>query len=305
MVFICGPSAVGKTAVAVELALLLNGEIISCDAMQVYKEIGIASDKPSARTLAAVKHHLLDVVSVEDEFNVARYRELALQAIGEVRSRHKLPVVCGGSGMYMMALLDGIFNGGEVDRSLRKKLEQEAASNGLMVSYERLRSVDPEAAARIKPNDRQRIVRALEVFEATGVPLSQMQKKRDGLWGKAGIRIFALTRPREELYARAEQRVEEMFGRGLVEEVRLALGKRITPSAARLIGLPEIAGHIEGRYGLEQAKDLMKRNTRRYIKRQLTWFRKDERIEWINVGEGETAEQTAVRITGLLRTNLS
>ncbi|NTV29310.1 MAG: tRNA (adenosine(37)-N6)-dimethylallyltransferase MiaA [Candidatus Omnitrophica bacterium] len=305
IVVICGPSAVGKSAAAVEFARRAGGEIVSCDAMQVYKEIRIASDKPSIGMLEAVPHHLLDVVSVEEEFNVARYRELALQAIQDIRRRGQLPVICGGSGMYLMALMDGIFTGGEVPPDVRERVEEEVDRTGLAAAHDRLQEVDPESAARIRPGDRQRIVRALEVFEGTGRPISTLQKNRDGLWGKADIRICALERPREELYARVERRVEEMFSCGLVEEVQAVLGLRLTASAARLIGIPEVAGCLAGRYDLAQAKYLLKRNTRRYVKRQLTWFRRDQRLRWLKVARDESPTQTAEKISGFLASALS
>ena len=301
ILFIVGPSAAGKSAVAVETAKRLNGEIVSCDAMQVYREIEIASDKPSPDMLRAVSHHLIGVVSIAEEFSVARYRELALAAIRDIQLRGKRPIVCGGSGMYMMTLLDGIFEGGEPDPAVRARLAEEAEKNGLLALFDRLRAVDPEAAAKISPNDLKRIVRALEVFETTGQPLSVMQKKRDGLWGKQEIRVCALTRPREELYARAEARVEAMFGQGLVEEVRGILAGKVSPMAERLIGIPEVRGFLEGGYGLDRAKYLMKLNTRHYIKRQMTWFRKDQRIEWTDIVSGQSAGDVAGIIEGKLK----
>jgi tRNA dimethylallyltransferase len=299
VIFIVGPSAVGKSAVACELAERLNGESISCDAMQVYKEIRIASDKPLAEMQKSVPHHLIDVVSVEEEFNAARYRDLALTALKDICGRGKLPVFCGGSGLYMMALLDGLFEGGGADLEVRKRLTQEAEDKGLPVLYERLKGVDPLAAQKIDPHDQKRIVRALEVFEVTGVAMSSMQKKRDGLWGAGAksIRIFVLNREREELYRRVEARIDGMFDSGLVDEIRAVLAQKLTPTAARLIGIPEVRGFLGGAYSLEECRELMKRNTRHYVKRQLTWFRKEKRAEWIEIRDGESAKAVADRIT--------
>jgi tRNA dimethylallyltransferase len=297
LIFLAGPTAVGKSPVALELARQAGGEIISLDAMQIYREITIASDKPSAAMRRDVRHHMIDVISVEEPFSAAHYRRLALAAIGDVCSRGKVPVVAGGSGMYMMSLLDGIFEYGEIPSGIRERLEAEPAA----ALYERLCQADPEAASRISPNDKRRVVRALEVFEATGERISGLQKKRDGLWGKAPVRIFGLSRRRDELYRRAEDRIDAMFGRGLVDEVRAVLLKKMTPSALGLIGIPEVRGFLDGDYGLERAAYLMKRNTRHYIKRQMTWFNKDGRIEWIGLGPGDSPAGIAAGILKRVR----
>jgi tRNA dimethylallyltransferase len=286
VIFLVGPTAVGKSAVALELALSLKAEIISCDAMQVYREAVIASDKPSAQMRAQVEHHLIDVVSVENEFNAARYRELALAAMADIHRRGKVPLFVGGSGMYMMALLDGLFEGGEVDAAVRARLDARDIGD----LYEELKRVDPVAAQKISPNDKQRIMRALEVFETIGVPFSQQQKKRDGIWGKYDIRVIALERPREELYRRVEARIEEMFTRGLVNEVRSLCARKLSSTGSRIIGVPEVGGFIAGEYDLGRAKYLMKLHTRHYVKRQMTWFRKDKRIEWLMIGSDDSVQ---------------
>ncbi len=290
--FLVGPTAVGKSAVAIELALKLNAQIIACDAMQVYREACIASDKPSADMRARVAHHLIDVVSVEEEFNVARYRSLALAAIDAIHSRGQIPLVVGGSGMYMMALLDGLFEDGEPDTALRASLN----ARELRELQAELLQVDPLAASHITGNDRKRIVRALEVFHTTGVPISEQQKKRDGLWGKYDIRIIALDRPREELYRRVEARIDQMFEVGLVDEVKMLLGKKLSSTGSKIIGLPEVKGFLEGEYDLERAEYLMKLHTRHYVKRQMTWFRKDKRLEWAMIGVDETPKDVVARV---------
>lgn len=294
--FLVGPTAVGKSAVAVELAILLNAEIISCDAMQVYREAAVASDKPSSEMRGRVRHHLIDVVSVADEFNAARYRELALAAIADIHGRGKVPLIAGGSGMYMMVLLDGIFEDGGVDPAVRARLEGHAADD----LYAELKCVDPAAAARISPNDKKRVMRALEVFETTGVPISAQQKKRDGIWGKYDIRIIGLERPREELYSRLEARVDEMFVRGLVDEVRALCAGALSSTGSQIIGVPEVRGFIHGEYGIDQARDLIKLHTRHYVKRQMTWFRKDKRIEWLMVGSDEGPQDVAGRVLKMM-----
>lgn len=283
LVFIVGPSASGKSALALEAARSFDGEIVSCDAMQVYREVDVASDKPSLAMRAAVTHHLVDVVSVEDDFNAARYRALALPVIEDILKRGRKAVVCGGSGMYMMALLDGLFDSIEVPEGLRDELLARAKREGLSALHQQLQKIDPQAAAKINPNDQVRIVRALEIFQTTGQPISQLQKARDGLWGKMPIGVIGLDRPREVLYARADARVDDMFRRGLLDEVRELLTRKLSVSAERIIGIPELKRHFAGDISLDDARALIKKNTRNYIKRQLTWFRRDKRIEWIGL----------------------
>jgi len=300
LIFIAGPTAVGKSEIGICLARRLNAEIICCDAMQVYREIAIASDRPKAGITSRVPHHLTGIISVTEEFNAARYRDLAMKAIQDTRSKGKIPLFVGGSGMYMSVLLDGIFEGVTIEEDLRKTLAKEEKSKGLGHLYERLKSLDPQAASKIHPNDPQRIIRALEVILSTGQPISGLQPKREGLWGKGPVMIFALNRPRQELYGRAEARVEDMFDKGLVEEVRNVSGLPLSLTAQKVIGVPEVMGHLKGEYELERAKYLMKLHTRHYIKRQLTWFRRDKRLTWIDIKKSDTPECVAGQIEGLL-----
>ena len=281
VIFIVGPTASGKTDVAVEVAEQLDGEIISCDAMQVYKEIHLASNKPSKDILRRVKHHLIDVVSVTEEFDVARFNLLATAAIEDILRRKKVPIVTGGSGMYMQILLDGIFEGAAKDEGIREALQARIKAKGLVVLYQELQKVDPKAAAKINANDQQRIIRALEIFQIRSQPISGLQPKRQGIWGKYDIQIFALSRERKELYARVEERVEEMFAKGIVKEVEKIQALPLSPTAKRIIGVPEVLGILRGEYPLDRAKYLMKLNTRHLAKRQVTWFKKEKRLEWI------------------------
>lgn len=295
ILFIVGPTAVGKTQVAVLLAKQMDAEIISCDAMQVYKETNIASAKPSKKELGKVRHHCLDISSVTEEFNVGRYREAAMKAISDIQSRNRNVVFCGGSGMYMTVMLDGIFNEVIRNDSLRKSLEEEVLHGRTGALHQKLTTLDPVAAGRIHPNDAKRIVRALEVCMTSGTAMSYLQTKREGIWGKVPIKIFALTRPREELYRRVEGRVEEMFQQGIVDEVKNILQLNLSSTARTLIGIPEITGYLQGQYDLDQAKYLIKLNTRHFVKRQLTWLRRDKRVEWVNI-ESESSEEIAGRI---------
>ena len=228
-----------------------------------------------------------------EDFNVARYREFAASAIQDIQARGKIPLVIGGSGMYMSLLLDGIFEGTAPEEDLREELTKEERAKGLGFLHERLKALDPQAAAKIHPNDPQRIIRALEVALSTGQPLSRLQEKREGLWGKIPIKIFALNRPRQELYQRAEARVDDMFAKGLLEEIKQVSALPLSITARKIIGIPEIMGYFKGEYDLERAKYLMKLHTRHYIKRQLTWFRRDKRLTWIDISPDQSAAQVA------------
>ncbi|MBI3602812.1 MAG: tRNA (adenosine(37)-N6)-dimethylallyltransferase MiaA [Candidatus Omnitrophica bacterium] len=289
LVFIVGPTAVGKSEVGILLAKQIGGEIISGDAMQVYREINIASAKPTRDDLTKVKHHCLNLVSVTEDFNVARFRREALKAIEDILSRGRRPVIVGGSGMYVSVLIDGIFEGSAGDEHLREQLEEEIKIQGTPALHERLKSLDTKAAAKIHAHDAKRIVRALEVVLSTKSPISKLQSQRQGLWGQYPIRIFGLNRPRVELYRRLEARIDKMFEQGLVKEIQKLSTLSLSPTAQTLIGIPQVQGYLQGEYDLERAKYLMKLNTRHYVKRQLTWFRREKRLEWINV-DNESAQ---------------
>lgn len=296
IIFIVGPTGVGKTEVAVLLAKKLNTEIISCDAMQIYKEIHIASNKPLPQTLKEIPHHLINVVSVKNEFNVVAFRKRAIVAIHKIHKKNKIPLVVGGSGLYMQVLLDGIFKGPKKQERLRKKLEDEARQKGNQVLYQRLQQLDGQAAARVHPHDRKRIIRALEVCLKAQKPISELQKHRRGLWGKFPIQVFALNRDRQELYDMIDRRVEVMFENGVVEEIQRWLPLKWSRTAAGLLGIKEVRGYLEGAYDLARAKYLLKLNTRHFAKRQLTWFRRDKRLKWLMINRGQTATQVAAQI---------
>lgn len=300
IIFIVGPTGVGKSAVALELAGSLDAEIIACDAMQVYREVNIANDKPSEADMRRVKHHMVGCVSVTEDYDVARYRKDAVAAIEEALSRKKVPLVVGGSGMYVSILLDGIFESGGEDPFIRRQLQEDAKVKGVEKLYQRLKKVDPQSAEKINPNDERRIVRALEVYVSNRKPISQLQKERSGLWGKYPIKAFALNRERQELYDRVNERVEVMFASGLIEEMQKLKGLPLSRTAAGMIGLNEVTEYLDGKRSLEETKELMKMNTRHYVKRQLTWFRKDKRLDWITIASDVSSRQTAEHIRTLL-----
>jgi len=284
LVFLVGPTAAGKTELALKIAKRLDGEIISCDSMQIYQGMEILSSYPNRRELKKVKHHLLAELSADKEFNVSRYRRLALGKIKEVIKKGKLPLFVGGSGLYMSVVIEGIFKVKAENKKIRGKFFQQAVQFGSVCIHEKLRQVDPRAADRIHPNDTKRIVRALEVFEVTGKPISELQTTRKGLRDKYEIIIFGLDLPRQVLDQRINQRVDQMFRRGLVKEVKKLLKLKLSLTSRYAIGINEVKGYFDGLYSLEQAKELIKKNTRHYARRQLTWFRKDKRIKWLKDG---------------------
>ena len=296
IIFIVGPTSVGKSDVAFFIARNIQGEIISCDSMQIYKEINIASNKPPKDMTEAVPHHLIDILSVEKEFDVARYNQMALAAIKEIHDRGRVPVIVGGSGMYMQVLLDGIFEGGVKNEALRKDLKEQARQYGNQYLYDQLKEEDPQAAEKIHPNDVRRVIRALEICRQEKIPISELQKKREGLWGKYDIKPFALNRDRPELYAKIDKRVERMVEEGLVEEVKKLNNAKWSLTAKKIIGVQEMLGFLKNEYDLAKAVEMMKQNTRRLAKRQLTWFRKEERLQWIVMEESDTPEGIAETI---------
>ncbi|MFC1594194.1 tRNA (adenosine(37)-N6)-dimethylallyltransferase MiaA [Candidatus Omnitrophota bacterium] len=293
VVCIVGPTAVGKTAVAVSLARMINSEIISCDSMQMYKELSIITSKPSVATRKKIRHHLLDCISIEAEYNVARYFKDAQRVIQRIHTAGKIPLITGGSGLYMSVLLDGIFSDEMYDPSIRDNLYAQAKEKGSRFIYQRLQKVDREAAEKIHPHDLRRIARALEVFIATKTPISKMQKQRKGISEKYSVMIFGLRRPREELYSIINKRVEMMMRKGAITEVKKALKKPLSLTASKLIGIKEIQGYLQGASTKEEMIEQLQQSTRRLAKKQGTWFRKDKRIQWIDISVRDTPKRIA------------
>jgi len=292
-----GPTAVGKSDVAFCLAQDIKGEIISFDSMQIYKEIHIANNKPKREVLNVVTHHLVGICSIEQEFDVAQFYQRTVEIIEEVYHRRHIPIIVGGSGMYMQILLDGIFEGGVKNEALRKDLEVQAKQRGNQYLYGKLKEADPQAAQKIHSNDLRRVIRALEICMSKKIPISQLQKDRQGLWGKYDICLFALNRQRQELYDRIDARVEQMFNDGIVDEVKRIKEDRWGKTAKKIIGMQEIQGFLRGEYDLEETKEKIKLNTRHLAKRQLTWFRHEKRLQWITISPEDTTEFIAHSIT--------
>jgi len=298
LIVVCGPTAVGKTAASVVLAQRLGGEIVAADSRTLYRFMDIGTAKPSAAQRGAVPHHLLDIADPDEVVTLAAYRRLAVEAIAAVRARGRIPLLVGGSGLYIRAVVDGfVVPAVPPDDALRRRLEAvERDAPGTL--HARLAAVDPLAAARIHPRNTRRLIRALEVFEHTGRPISALQRRGDPV-GRA-VQV-GLTMDREALYRRIDARVDAQIAAGLVEEVRRLLDRgyaRTLPAMAGL-GYKEIVEYLRGAVPLEEAVRRLKRNTRRFAKRQYTWFRRDPRIRWVDVA-GLPAEAVAARIEAVL-----
>jgi len=296
IVFLLGPTGIGKSAVAISLAKKINAEIISCDSMQVYRAMDILTSKVAVRERKKIVHHLLGIIDPEKEYNVAKYRQDALAICARLFSKDKIPLFVGGTGLYYSIIVDGLFPAVPQDKIIRKKLEKQLELKGNKCLYRRLAKVDNFAAKRIHPNDTRRIIRALEVYLKTGKRISQLQKDRVGLGREYQIKIFGLNSSRESLYAIIDQRVDKMFKRGLVNEVKRLVKRKLSRTAKCAIGIRELKGYFAHEYSLAEARRLIQRNSRHYAKRQLTWFRKDKRIQWINNYKMESPAQLAHKL---------
>ncbi|MCF7907478.1 MAG: tRNA (adenosine(37)-N6)-dimethylallyltransferase MiaA [Candidatus Omnitrophica bacterium] len=292
IICIVGPTASGKTQTSYLLARKLGVEIISCDSMLIYREPSIITSKPSHQLLAEVNHHFIGITSVSETYSVFDYFRLATEAIRALYFKNQSPVVCGGSGLYFKAIIDGIFQGPGKNDQLRESLMRTAETYGKQYLYEELKKVDSPAAMRISPNDLRRTIRALEVYYESGMPMSQKQTFSFGLWGDLPIKIFGLRLKRKELYHRIEERVDQMFVEGAVDEVEALRQGNLSLTAEKIIGVKEISEFLDDKVTEAQAKANMKKNTRHLAKRQITWFKKEKRIEWIDIDE-QTPKQTA------------
>jgi len=279
VIFLVGPTASGKTMLSIELARKLNAEIISCDSMCVYKGMDILTSKPSAIDRKRVKHHLVDIIPPAREFSVAEYRRMALEKIEDILGRNKIPLFVGGSGLYVKAVVDGLFPSAQKDAKFRKKQEALANKYGRAYLYKKLRKMDPQRAVKIHPNDLRRIIRALEIYHTEKKRPTELKLKTEPL--KHEFKIFGLKIDRNELYKNIDTRVEEMFKKGIVEEIRKLSKKTLSITAKKALGYGEILGYLQDKYSLEEAKELLKKNTRHFAKRQLTWFKQDRRITWL------------------------
>lgn len=301
LLVLCGPTAVGKTAAAIVLAERLGAEIVCADSRTVYRRMDIGTAKPTPAQRTRVPHHLLDIADPDQPVTLAAYGERATQAIREIRTRGRVPVLVGGTGLYVRAIVDGYaIPQVPPDESLRRRLEAlESATPGAL--HRRLEAVDPVAAVRIHPRNTRRLIRALEVFERTGRPISELQRRAGP---QSSALQIALTVDRSVLYRRIDERVDAQLAAGLVDEVQTLLARGYAPSlpAMQGLGYKEIIEYLQGRAALDEAVRRLKRNTRRFAKRQYTWFRRDGRIRWLDV-DGWTAEEVADRIIRMVESN--
>lgn len=298
LLMIAGPTASGKTAVAVELALRHGGEVVSADSMQVYRGMDIGTAKPTKEEMKGIPHHLLDVAEPEQPFSVADYTALANKAIGDIAARGHLPILAGGTGLYLRAVTDYLdFSEGNSDDSLRAELQKTAQEQGIGILYEQLAQIDPQSAERIHPNDGKRIIRALEVYRVTGITMTEHQKKAASRPSPYDTFRVGLAYDRQKLYDRINRRVTRMLEMGLTEEAA-GLMDRMQGTSFQSIGYKEMEQYLKGEASLQEAAEQIRRATRRYAKRQMTFFRADPRIVWIDATD-KTAPQVADEIDGL------
>lgn len=290
LICICGPTASGKTALSVALAKQLHTEIISADSMQIYRGMDIGTAKPTAVERQGVPHHLLDICAPGEAFSVARYVELADAAAQDVLSRGMVPIVAGGTGLYMDALIEcSTFSGDETDLSVREKYQRMAAEQGNEAVYACLARVDPEGAERLHPNNLKRVIRALEVYEQTGMTIDAFNRLHKRPAPKyAALKIGICPAERQTLYDRIDRRVDQMLADGLLEETKRLLDSgALAGTAAQAIGYKELLGYLQGDAPLADCVALLKQRSRNYAKRQLTWLKRDDNIHWIYYNNGE------------------
>ncbi len=290
---ILGPTAVGKTDLSIRVAQSLNTEIISADSMQIYRHMDIGTAKPSSEQLKAVKHHLINILSPRESFSAGVFRDMALRIITDLHKKKRIPVIVGGTGLYIRALSHGLFEGPEADWNIREKLLGEETRFGMGYLHRQLQSIDPESAAKINPNDTRRLVRALEVSIKTKKTMSEAHQQSTHPGDFAFIKI-GLSRERKELYEMIEQRVDAMIAEGLLRETEHLL--RMSPGRIPLqaLGYKEMKLFLEGFLDMEKAVKLLKKRTKMFAKRQYTWFRKEPGIQWVDI-TGITDKHTIFR----------
>lgn len=288
VIVICGPTASGKTALSIELAKRIDGEIVSADSMQIYKDMDIGSAKPTLEEMQGIKHYMLDFVSPEERYNVADYKEEAVEAIEEILKKGKVPIVVGGTGLYVDSLIYGIeYPKMEFDEEYRKELEKRAELEGLEKLYEEAEKIDPKAMKSISKNDKKRIIRVLEIYKQTGKTKTEQEIESRKNEVPYDYKVFAINMERELLYDRINKRVDIMIEQGLIEEVKGITNKyKEYPTAMQALGYKEIKEYLDGFITKEEAIEKVKQETRRYAKRQLTWFRKNKETIWLD-GSGD------------------
>jgi tRNA dimethylallyltransferase len=294
IIIIAGPTASGKTAVGIEIAKRLNGEIISADSMQIYKYMDIGSAKPTKEEMQEIPHHMIDVIFPQEEFSVAVFRKMVTGYIDEITEKNKLPIIVGGTGLYINSLTRNLdFTEISFDLNYRNELTEIALNNGNEHLHKMLEAVDVESYQRLFPNDVKRVIRALEVYKHTGKTITEYQKESKARPIDYNLAYVGLNMDRQTLYNRINMRVDKMFDMGILDEVtRLKdMGYQRNMVSMQGIGYKEIFDYLDGVCTLEEVKDKIKQFSRNYAKRQLTWFKRDERINWVNIDEYTSFEE--------------
>lgn len=287
VVAVVGPTASGKSRLAVEIALQKNGEVISADSMQIYKGMNVGTAKPTAKEMRGVPHHLIDFAELTEPFSVADYIALASDCIVKLHARGKLPVIAGGTGLYVRSLLHNIqFTENDRDEALRAELLQKTGREGVQPLLEELKQFDPESAQRIHPNNVPRVIRAIEIYRTTGITMTEQLERSRKIPSPYHAFVIGLDfRNRQSLYDRINRRVDLMMENGLLQEAQEVLSRPDSQTALQAIGYKELLPYFHGECGLDEAVEQIKRESRRYAKRQLTWFRRDEEIHWIFIDD--------------------
>lgn len=284
VIVICGPTASGKTGLSIELARKINGEIVSCDSMQIYKDMTIGTAKPTLEEMQGIPHHLIDFVSPNERYSVADFRKDAKKAIDGILKKGKAPILVGGTGLYVDTLVYNIqYPEIETDLTYRQKLEKMIEKQGLEIAYQKAKEIDPEATSKISNNDQKRIMRILEIYHQTGKTKTELEIQSRKEEPPYKYLIYAIGMDREKLYNRINQRVDIMIKQGLIEEVQELIKKySYFPTSMQGLGYKEVVSYLQGNMTKEEMIDTLKQETRRYAKRQLTWFRKNKEIKWID-----------------------
>jgi len=287
LLVLLGPTATGKTKLSIDLARTFKAEIISADSMQIYREMDIGTAKASPEIRRIIPHHMIDIISPDKKFSVADFQKTVDFVIPLIENKGHLPMLVGGTGLYIKAVIDGfLLPGMEKDFNLRNKLKELASKQGRQAVHSKLAVVDPELAKKLHPNDLRRVIRGIEIYKQTGKSKSYFIKKQKERAPRYQNIKIGLKRPRQQLYQRINQRVEQMIEKGLVEEVEKLRAKYdLSITSLQALGYREINDYLDGKYSLEEAVRLIKRNTRHFAKRQLTWFKRDNEINWFNLAE--------------------
>ncbi len=301
VVVICGPTASGKTALSIELAKKIGGEVVSCDSMQIYKDMDIGTAKPTIEEMQGIKHYMIDILSPDERYSVADYKVQAKKAIREIIEKGKTPIVVGGTGLYVDSLIYEIeYPNIQFDEKYRAKLEKQVEEKGLEELYKKAEEIDPEAIQKISKNDKKRILRILEIYHATGKNKTEQEKKSREKEPEFDYLVYGLNMPREKLYKKIDLRVDVMIKQGLIEEVKKVYKKyRKFPTAMQGLGYKEVVEYLNNNLTKEEMIDKIKQETRRYAKRQMTWFRKNKQTIWLDT-ENTIQNNIQIILEGLI-----